>query len=177
MLFIGLLCFVCFLAEGAVLDWSAVFLTEVRGLPVALGGLGYVAFSAAMTVCRLTGDAAVRRLGTRRMVLAGGLCAAAGLAVATLVPAWPAALAGYALVGIGCANIVPVMYSLAGRQRAMPEVVAIPAISTLGYAGILLGPALVGGLAHASNLSTALLAVGVLMVGVAVSARWLRMDR
>ncbi|MGI4984038.1 MAG: MFS transporter [Janthinobacterium lividum] len=174
VLLIGLFCFIVFLAEGAMLDWSAVFLSSVRQVPSIYAGLGYVAFAATMTVGRLTGDAVVGRLGRQTVVTGGALLAAAGLALATMVPAWPAALAGYALVGAGCANIVPVMYSLCGRQTAMPEHIAVPAISTLGYAGILVGPALIGFVAHGTGLSIALLGVALLLLGVAASARRLR---
>jgi predicted MFS family arabinose efflux permease len=173
VLFIGVLCFVAFLSEGAVLDWSAVFLTSVRSLAPAYAGLGYAAFSLAMTVCRLTGDRIVQRFGGIRVIVFGGLCAAVGFAVATVAPFWPAALAGYASIGVGCANIVPVLYSSTGRQTAVPEHVAISAITTLGYAGILAGPAAIGFVAQASSLSAALLAVALLQLGVAASARFL----
>ncbi len=175
VLFIGALCFILFLTEGSVLDWSAVFLTVERGMDPAHGGLGFAAFAATMTVGRLAGDAIVHRLGGARVIFCGGLCAAVGLAMATLVPAWPAALLGYALVGAGCSNIVPVLFSAAGRQKAMPAHVAIPAVTTLGYAGILAGPALIGLLAHATSLPLAFLAVAVLLLGVAGSARLLRL--
>ncbi len=174
VLFIGLLCFVTFLTEGAVLDWSAVFLTSEHGLDPAHAGLGYAAFAATMTAGRLTGDTIVRRIGGKAVITLGGLLAAAGLALATLVPAWEAALLGYALVGAGCSNIVPVLYTAAGRQRVMPEHVAIPAITTLGYAGILAGPAVIGFAAHAASLAAAFLAVALLLLGVAASGRVLR---
>ena len=174
VLFIGVLCFILFLAEGAVLDWSAVFLTDVRGMSPAHAGLGYAAFAATMTVGRLTGDRFVRRVGPRVTVIGGSLLAAAGLALATLVPSWPVALVGYALVGAGCSNIVPVMFSLAGKQTEMPESIAVPAITTMGYAGVLLGPAAIGFIAHATSLVTALLILSVLLVGVAASTRMLK---
>ncbi|WP_200944282.1 MFS transporter [Methylobacterium sp. Leaf399] len=174
VLFLGVLCFVVFLTEGSALDWSAVFLVQERGLPAAQAGLGYAAFSVTMTVGRLTGDAIVTRLGPARVVAGGGALAALGLAVVTMVPGWPAALAGYALVGAGCANIVPVLFTAAARQRAMPERLAIPAVTTLGYAGVLAGPALIGVLAHATSLAAAFLLVAVLLVGVAGGGRWLR---
>jgi MFS family permease len=144
VLFIGCLCFIVFLAEGAVLDWSAVFLSDERGLDEAYAGLGYAAFALTMTLGRLTGDAIVRRLGAKRVIVIGGLLATAGMLLATLLPAWETALLGYALVGAGCSNIVPVLYTAVGKQTVMPEHIAVPAITTLGYAGILAGPALIG---------------------------------
>jgi predicted MFS family arabinose efflux permease len=175
VLFIGILCFILFLAEGAVLDWSAVFLADVRGMSTAHAGLGYAAFAATMTLGRLTGDSFVRRFGPRVTVVGGALLAATGLALATLIASWQVALFGYALVGAGCSNIVPVMFSLAGKQDEMPESVAVPAITTMGYAGVLLGPALIGFVAHSASLSTALLILSASLLGVASSARTLKM--
>ncbi|HEX7954898.1 MAG TPA: MFS transporter [Burkholderiales bacterium] len=175
VLFIGVLCFILFLTEGAILDWSAVFLTDVRGMSAAHAGLGYAAFAATMTVGRLTGDRIVVRIGSKATVIGGSLIAAAGLVLATLVPFRAAAILGYALVGVGCSNIVPVMFSLAGKQNEMPESIAVPAITTMGYAGILLGPAFIGYVAHASSLAVALLILAAMLVGVAASARLLKM--
>jgi MFS family permease len=174
VLFIGALCLIVFLAEGSMLDWSAVFLHEQRGVAVSHAGLGFAVFSSTMTVTRLLGDGLVQRLGRVRTVAMGGVCAFAGFLMATLVPAWEAALPGYVLVGLGCANIVPVLFSLAGRQKDMPENLAIPAITTMGYAGVLAGPALIGFVAHSTSLRTAFTAVAISMLLVATSARWLK---
>ena len=100
--------------------------------------------------------------------------AAGGFTLATLLVSPVAALVGFALVGIGCANIVPVMFTLAGRQAAMPESLAIPAVTTLGYAGVLAGPALIGFLAHGTSLVFAFLCLAVSLLAVAVTPRWLR---
>jgi hypothetical protein len=91
-----------------------------------------------------------------------------------MAPGPIAGLAGFALVGAGCSNIVPVLYTAVGRQKVMPEALAVAAISTLGYAGILSGPAGIGFLAHVTSLSLALQAVAVLMIGVAGCSRLLR---
>ena len=171
VLLLGALAFVLFLAEGAILDWSAVFLTSVRNLDASYAGLGYAAFSVTMTVGRLAGDRIVDRLGQKRVVLIGGLCAAFGFVVATAVPFWEATLGGYALVGVGCANIVPVLFSAVGRQDVMPENVAVPAITTLGYAGILAGPAGIGFVAHLTSLPTAFLILAAMLVAVSLSSR------
>ena len=174
VLVLGGLCFIVFLAEGAMLDWSAVFLTSAQSMPAAWGGLGYAVFSVAMTLGRLTGDAVVKRLGRAPVVALGGLIAAGGQGVMVYAPGWPVALVGCALVGIGCANISPIMYSAAGRQSVMPEHLAIAAITTIGYTGILAGPAAIGFIAQATSLSTALTVLALLLTIVAASARLLK---
>lgn len=170
---LGALCFIAFLAEGAVLDWGALFLVRSGFVDASQGGLGYAAFSCAMTLCRLTGDSVVRRFGPVALVTGGGLIAAAGLLLVTQAPVWPMALSGFMLVGVGCANIVPVLFSAAGRQTDMPEALAVPAMTSLGYAGILAGPAAIGLIAQHASLSTALLTVAALLVAVAASGRLL----
>ena len=108
------------------------------------------------------------------MIIIGGTTAAAGLLLATLAPAWEAALVGYALVGAGCSNIVPVLYTAVGKQNVMPESIAVPAITTLGYAGILAGPAVIGFIAHGSSLSAAFGLIAVLLLAVAASGKVLK---
>jgi predicted MFS family arabinose efflux permease len=173
--FLGILCFILFLTEGSVLDWSAVFLSSVRGMAKAYAGLGYAAFALTMTIGRLTGDRIVQRFGGANIILFGGLCAAAGFALATFVGSWPLALIGYALVGAGCSNIVPVLFSGIGRQTDMPESVAVPAITTLGYAGILIGPAAIGLVARLASLPVAFMILVVMLIGVAASGRLLKL--
>jgi len=174
VLLLGALCFIVFLTEGAMLDWSAVFLVSNRGLEPSIAGLGYASFAAAMTVGRLTGDAIVSKLGGVRVVVLGGLCAAAGMIVSLGIDGWPASLIGYALVGAGCSNIVPVIFTAIGRQQRMPQAVAIPAVISMGYAGILIGPVFIGAVAHLSTLSFALGCLIVLLVFVSAAARSLR---
>lgn len=175
VLLIGGLCFVLFLTEGAVLDWSAVFLTATRGMDASYAGLGYAAFALTMTAGRLSGDRIVQRVGRAKIIVLGGFCAAMGFALMTLVPSWPVALIGYALVGVGCSNVVPVLFTSVGRQTAMPENVAVPAVTTFGYAGILLGPAAIGWVAHVASLSAAFLILALGLIGVAASGRLLRL--
>jgi predicted MFS family arabinose efflux permease len=174
VLFLGVLCFIVFLVEGSMMDWSAVLMTEQRSTAPAQSGFAFASFSMAMTLGRLIGDRAVARLGRPLVVTGGGLLAAAGIALAALFTIRTVALIGYALVGIGCSNIVPVLFTAVGRQRDMPQAVAVPAITTLGYAGILAGPAGIGFIAQHTSLSIAFLFVASLMVAVAISSRALR---
>ena len=175
VLFLGMLCMTVFLVEGSMMDWSAVMLTENHGMPVAQAGYGFAAFSLTMTFGRLTGDRIVARVGRRSVVTVGGLLAMGGILLATLVPLWQAALLGYAMVGLGCSNIVPVLFTAVGRQTSMPQSVAVPAMSTLGYAGVLAGPAAIGFIAHHSSLPMAFLLVAALILFVAISGRFLKL--
>ena len=171
VILIGLLCFIGFLAEGAILDWSALFLTTTRGVDASQGGLGYAAFAIAMTVGRFTGDKVVGRFGGKRVLAFGGLCAAGGFFLAVLAPGALLALLGFVLVGLGAANIVPILFTAAGNQTAMPASLAVAAITTIGYAGILAGPAVIGFVAHATSLNIAFAILGGSLLLVAASAR------
>ena len=171
VIFLGLVCFLVFLAEGATLDWGALLLTSSGGFTPDRGGLGYAVFAIAMTVGRLTGDRVIRRWGRKRVMALGGLCAAAGFLTATLAPAPGIALVGFLLIGIGASNIAPILFTAAGRQQDMPPAAAISAVTTLGYVGILAGPALIGFVAHISSLHVAFGGLGCAMLLVAASSR------
>jgi len=174
VLLLGVLCFVSFLAEGSMLDWSAVLLRDFRGFSAASAGIGYACFSVAMAAGRLAGDRVVGRLGPVSAVRIGASTAAIGFLLAAMAP-WPAAsLSGFVLIGLGASNIVPVMFSAAGRLRGNPPAISIAAVTMLGYAGLLSGPALIGFMAHASNLPVALAVVAGLLLLVAGSARIVR---
>lgn len=169
VVFLGILCLIVFLAEGAMLDWSAVFLKENRGVAIEWAGIGYAAFSIAMAIMRLVGDRIVSRLNARKVVVFGSLLSAFGLLLAVLTPWLLTALAGFILLGIGAANIVPIFFSDGGRIKGVSAAVAIPAITTLGYAGQLVGPAALGYIAKQFSLPIAIGFTGILMLFVAVS--------
>ncbi|WP_292992115.1 MFS transporter [Pantoea sp.] len=169
--FLGLLCFILFLAEGAVLDWGALLLLQNPEMTPAWAGLGYAVFSVAMTLGRFSGDKIIQRFGRYPVMLTGALTAAAGMSLAVLLP-WPViALLAFLLVGFGLSNTVPMLFNAAGNQRDMPANLAISAMTTLGYAGILSGPALIGFISQWISLSGAFLVIALLLLAVAVSAR------
>lgn len=168
---LGVLAFISFLAEGALLDWSAVFLRFERGFSVDNAGIGYAIFSAAMTVGRFTGDRVAHALGPVPTLRYGALLAAAGYFLFVLVPYDWASFVGFAGIGLGLANVVPLMFSAAGRLKDLSPSISIPAVTTMGYAGLLAGPALIGFIGHATNLLVGLGGVGVALLVVAASAR------
>ncbi|WP_010170884.1 MFS transporter [Pseudomonas sp. PAMC 25886] len=170
VLVLGVLCLFAFLAEGAILDWSAVFLTQVRDVEPSIAGLGYACFAVMMALGRLSGDRILLKLGARTVLVGGGLIVILGFLTVVLATNWLVNLVGFAVIGIGLANIAPVYLSLAGAQKTMPGELAIAAATSLGYLGILMGPAVIGLFAHATNLSWALLAVASLMVAIMFSA-------
>ena len=168
---LGALCFVSFLAEGAILDWSAVLLRLWREAAPATAALGYAAFSVTMAAGRFGGDRLLRRITPVAMLRLGGCLAALGFLAMAALP-WPAAtLGGCALVGLGGANIVPVLFGAAGRMPGMAPGPAISAAATPGYLGLLLGPALIGAAASATTLPLALALVALLLAGVAAMSR------
>ena len=162
---------IMFLAEGAILDWSALLITDKALVTKAQGGLGYTLFASAMTIGRLSGDAITARIGDRATLIWGGLIAIFGFIVLLLIPVPLIALSGFLLIGLGASNVVPVLFRLAGAQRAMPSPLAIAAITTTGYAGILLGPAGVGFVAKGVGLPVAFGLLAVLICAVPVCAR------
>ncbi|NYH25321.1 hypothetical protein [Paraburkholderia bryophila] len=140
---LALLAFLCMLVEGAVADWSAVYLRSTLNQQASVAAIGYSAFAFSMAACRIVGDVSVRRFGSSKVVALGGLIAVAGLA---LVLSWPTVLTacvGFAMVGIGLANIVPVIFSAAGRSTVTPAI-GVSMAATAGYAGFLVGPPLIG---------------------------------
>ncbi|GKQ39366.1 MFS transporter [Streptomyces sp. A012304] len=159
----GLIALCTAYGEGALADWGALHLQQDLGSSAGAAAAGYSCFALAMTVGRLTGTTLLERLGRTRTVVAGGSVAAAGMLLGSLAPALWAALLGYAVTGLGLANLFPIAVERAGAL-AGPSGVAIA--STLGYGGMLLGPPAIGFMADWFTLPTALTSVAAL-AGVA----------
>jgi MFS family permease len=161
---LALLAFMCMLVEGAVADWSAVYLRSTLNQEASVAAIGYSAFAFSMAACRIAGDASVRRFGSSKVVALGGLIALAGLALVLSLPTVLTACVGFAMVGIGLANIVPVIFSAAGRSSATPAI-GVSMAATFGYAGFLVGPPLIGFGAGVLGLRAAL---GVLVMATLI---------
>ena len=154
---IGALACLAFMIEGAIADWSGLFLITVAGASPALGAAGFAAFSVTMAAGRLAGDRLVRALGGRRVMQAGAGLAVAGFALALGLAAPLAGAIGFGLVGLGLSNVVPVLFSAAGRAHPAAPSVGVALASGLGYAGMVGGPPLIGFAADAVGLRLALL--------------------
>ncbi|MBK5416156.1 MFS transporter [Pseudomonas sp. TH31] len=171
ILFIAVLCFFIFLIEGAMLDWSAVFLHAERGMEKSHAGFGYTLYSIAVALGRLYGDRLVNAVGRQRMLMLGSTCAAVGLLLIVSVDLPGVALAGFILAGIGLSNIVPILFTAAGNQPDVPSSYALSAVTLIGYTGLLSGPALIGFIAHHSSLTVAFSTGVVIMLLVCSSGR------
>lgn len=171
---LGALAFCFTLAEGAGLHWSTVYVTESLGGTEALSAVSLGIFLGAVTLCRLVGDRLVSRFGAVRVFRAGAVVAGVGFGGALLVDAPAAGLVGLGLLGAGIANALPLAIAAGGNVPGETPATAAARVSTLGYLGSFVGPALVGGLASLSNLSLALGLPALLILATAFGARAVR---
>ena len=166
----ALMCLVCFLAEGSILDWSGIWLTSHQGLDLAYAGWGYAVFGCTMAIMRLIGDKILVALGRRKLLLLSGGFTITGFVIAVTFSQWEISLAAFALIGLGAANVVPIITTLAGSDSTMPANMSVAFVSTVGYLGILMGPALIGFVAHTASLAIAFIGVAVALVIVIYGA-------
>ena len=158
------LAFVLMATEGSVGDWSGTYLARSGVAPSATAA-GYAAFSCLMITGRIVGDGIVGAAGPRATVGLGALISAAGLGVSAAWPGLVGGIIGFGLVGAGLSNVVPVLFSAAGRTGSS-SAVGIASVATSGYAGLLIGPVVIGAIASAVDLRSAL----VMLAGVAALA-------
>ncbi|MFE0424476.1 MFS transporter [Streptomyces sp. NPDC058953] len=170
----GLVAFCALMGEGVVNDWGAVYLHEVTGASAGLSGIGFAVFSAGMVVGRLTADRVRSRVGTTGFVLGCAVVAAAGGLVPVVSTTVVAGFLGYALLGLGMAAVVPVVFSHAANLRPDRPGPSIAAVSAVGYVGFLAGPPLIGFVAESTSLRVAMLVLPALMTVMAVLAVRLR---
>ena len=174
LLALGVLSFCVLLSEGAVADWSAVYLENVLGSSAAVAAAGYAAFSLAMAAMRFGGDALTVTLGAVRLVRFGGLVAGLGLGAALVIGTTPTAIVGFACMGAGLAASFPIALGAAGRTPGLAPGAAIGAVATLGYTGFLIGPALIGLIADSAGLRASLALVAALTLASALLAGTVR---
>lgn len=165
---VGLLCFIMYASEGAVMGWSAIFVSQERGISMSMAGFFYTAFAVSMTIMRLCGDKIVEQLGQRLVVTGGALLIAVGFMTTVLIDSAVAAAIGFAMVGCGASNVVPQLVSFAAHIKGMAVHNIISFINAFGYSGILLGPVIIGfvGKHYGLHVSFAGIAVFVLIVAV-----------
>ncbi len=159
---LALLAGIAFLIEGAIMDWGALLMIERAVFSMQQAALGYIAFSITMVIGRLSGDYVVPRIGRRAILLGGGTLVVLGLIAITTLPSPALNLIGFAVIGLGAANLVPVVFSAAGQQSDMDPNMAVASVTFVGYAGILLGPAIIGFGAQYTSLPIAMGSLAIL---------------
>ena len=128
VIFIGIATYIAYLVEGAIMDWSGVFLTTSRGFDISLAGTGFTVFSAAMLTMRLIGDRLVQAIGQKVVVIVGSIISFIGFMLIIFAETQLFLYMGFFLIGIGSSNVVPIFYSLTGKQKIMPINKAVPAV-------------------------------------------------
>jgi MFS family permease len=170
-LFLGLLALLCMAVEGALVDWSALLLTERTGATPASAAIGYSAFSIAMAACRFAGDRLTVRFGPANVMVSGGVAILLGLLIAVLGTHYAVAACGFALVGLGAANVVPLIFAAAARTPGMSAGGGVATAATVGYTGFLMGPPVIGWVASHTNIAVALGALSLAGAVIAFNAR------
>ena len=164
---LGVIAFCCLFSEGAVDDWSGVYLHEVQGASLGVAPLAAAACGIGMAIGRFGGDAVIARFGRSATLWRGALIGGTGMAIAVAAPVPAVAIAGYAILGLGVATIVPIAFTLAGNTAGVAPAWAISRVTTLGYAGLFSSPPVIGLVAHQVGLTAALAIPAALLLLVA----------
>jgi len=177
LLLVGLVAFSASVGEGAMADWSALFLIAVAQTNEATAALGYAVYSAAMVIARLSADRVILSLGPVTSARLGGVLALGGVLLALAGQSLGTALTGFGLMGLGYSVMIPLAFSRAANQPGLSPGQAIAGVATLGYGGMLLGPVIIGAISHAASLAVGFGVLAVLagaiiaLAGVMAPAR------
>jgi MFS family permease len=167
---LGTIAFCSMICEGAMFDWSNVYLKQVILAPPELVGIGFTAFMSTMASGRFIADRFVHRYGLKRTLQISGSLTASGLLIAVFFPYFYTTIAGFLLVGAGVCSVVPMVYSAAGKSKTTSAGVAITVVSTIGFTGFLVGPPVIGFIAGLATLRVSFLLIACMGASVAVLA-------
>lgn len=169
LLLIGMLICCGMLAEGVMYNWSVLYVNQELHAPQETAAMAYVAFAGATALMRFAGDSVRARVSERTMLLAGPALTAVAMLIVLLVARPWFAMVGFAVVGIGLATVVPILYNAATRVPGVSRAAAIASVSSIGYVGFMIGPPIIGAIAHATSLTVAMgtqiVAAVILMIG------------
>jgi fucose permease len=166
LMIIGIICLCCTLCEGAMADWSALYYQEVLNDTSKVSTTGFTAYAFTMALGRFTGDRLISALRYKKVLILDGILIATGMALALASTIPMLVILGFAMVGFGVSTIIPISYTMAGKSQTLKPSVALAAVSTIGFTGFLIGPPIIGFVAHETGLRFALGIVVVLGVSV-----------
>ena len=172
---LGMICFIAFIAEGVVLEWSVLFMTTVKNVSPEYAGYSFSLFYVTMGIFRFLGDKIAQKYNERSILLFSSITTFIGIAIMVFIPISWTAFIGFTIAGAGLANIVPVTISSAGKYRGnIPISIAVSSVATIGYFGTLLGPSFMGIVSEYTSLQTAFLVIGLMILSIAVISRGFR---
>ncbi|AOJ30192.1 MFS transporter [Burkholderia metallica] len=167
---LGGIALIALIAEGAMYDWATVYMRDVVAASPALASAAYAAFSGGMAAARFAGDAVRARFGAPQLVFASASLACAGMIGALLLPNPAAVLIGFTMMGLGLANMMPVLFAAAARVKGIHAAEGLAHVAGLAYFGLLFGPVVIGAVAQAANLTIGLSVVALCAALVAIIA-------
>lgn len=172
---LGMICFIAFVAEGVILDWSALFMREVRNIPPEYAGYSFSLFYITMGFFRFLGDKTAEKFSIKTILFFSSILSILGLYIMLYVPFNAASFIGFTLAGAGLANMVPVTISAAGKYKGnMPLSIAVSAVATVGYFGTLIGPSVMGFVSEHTSLTTAFSLIGAFIFIITILSRGLK---
>ena len=171
---LGIICFCCAICEGAMADWSSLYYQQVVNTGEKVNTTGYTAYALMMALGRIAGDKLIKRFGSRQVLLIDSVFIAIGFAIGVGVIHPLAVVLGFGMIGLGVSTIIPIVYTLAGKNRDRPPSVSLAAVTSIGFIGFLAGPPVIGYVAHAIGLRLALLLLVFMALIITVLSRKVR---
>lgn len=174
---LGIIAFCGMAAEGAMSDWSALYLIDVVGTPKHLSPIGLAAYMITMASGRFVIDKATRRWGTKKVVQTGGLLISTGLFIAVALPYFISTIIGFMIIGFGTAGIVPTIYSIAGKKTKISTSIALTIVSSVSFLGFLIGPPIIGYISSVTNLRYSYALIGLFGICIIILASKIKIFR
>lgn len=174
---LGMVAFCGMAAEGAMADWSGLYLIDVVGTPKHLAPIGLAAYMVTMASGRFMIDKATQKWGRKRIVQTGGILIATGLFTAVAFPHFITTIIAFMIIGFGTAGIVPTIYSIAGQKTRIPTSIALTIVSSVSFLGFLMGPPLIGYISSATNLRYSYALIGLFGICIVVLASVIKVFR
>ncbi len=168
---LGLICFCCALCEGAMADWSSLYYKQVINDVQKVNTTGYTAFALMMALGRLSGDRLIDRFGSKKVLTVDAFFIVFGFLIATLASSPVIVIAGFGAIGMGVSTVIPIVYTLSGKETGRPASVSLASVSSIGFSGFLIGPPLIGYIAHAVGLRFALMSLFIMGVAIFMMSR------
>lgn len=167
LIWLGVMAFCCMVSEGIMFDWSVIYFEDVVKVGGSLKVIGYTCFMVMMAFGRFFGDKVIRRVGRKRVLQVSGCLISIGLFSAVLLPYLITSALAFMLVGLGVSTIVPTIFSIAGRRPGIPPSIALQTVSSVSFLGFMLGPPVIGYVAHATSLRISFAIIGIFGFGIA----------